>query len=236
MPSKRRREYNPRQAAQTIQRAWKRRRKTKKIRRPLALKMHNFVERCTPSLMTVAQESSATGLFRSFTLSQCLQVSHYKELFEYYKINKVVLEFRYKGAATPAYTSVPASSSGTQAAYAMEIKNEINPILYFKVDHNDETADSLNTLKESTRTREHQFTNDKPNFTIQIKPAILGEAYKTAIATAYRPKWNQWLSTADDTVPHYGFKAYAVAGLGNNVNMGQIEVQQKIYFSVKCNE
>lgn len=206
------------------------------IRRPLALKMHNFVERCTPSLMTVAQESAVTGLFRSFTLSQCLQATHYKALFEYYRIDKVVMEFRYKGASTPAYTSVPASSGGTQAGYAMEIKNEINPVLYFKVDHNDETADSLNTLKESSRTKEHQFSNDKPNFSIQIKPAIQAEAYKTAITTAYTPKWGQWLSTDDDTVPHYGLKAYAVAGLGNNVNMGQIEVQQKIYFSVKCNE
>lgn len=209
----------------------RKRRRRYPIKKPLALKMHNFVERCTPSLMTVAQESTATGLFRSFTLSQCLQASHYKDLFEYYRINKVVLEFRYKGAATPAYTTI-----NGQATQANEIKNEINPVLYFKVDHNDETADSLNTLKESMRTREHQFTNDKPNFTIQIKPAILAESYKTAISTAYAPKWGQWLSTADDIVPHYGLKAYAVAGLGNNVNMGQIEVQQKIYFSVKCNE
>lgn len=225
------RPYSVRTSAGSGTKRRKKRSRRYPIKKPLALKTHNFVERCTPSLMTVAQESSASGLFRSFTLSQCLQASHYKELFEYYRINKVVLEFRYKGAAIPAYTTINGTSTTNN-----EIQNEINPVLYFKVDHNDESADSLNVLKESMRTREHQFTNNKPNFTIQIKPAILTESYKTTISTAYAPKWGQWLSTADDTVPHYGLKAYAVAGLGNNVNMGQIEVQQKIYFSVKCNE
>ena len=202
-----------------------------RVRRPLALKQHNFVERCTPFLMTVGQESTATGLFRSFTLDDCLQVAHYKELFEYYRIDKVVIEFRYKGAATPAYTTI--NGTGTQAN---EINNEINPVLYFKVDHNDASAQTLNDLKESMRTKEHQLTNGKPNFTIQIKPAILAEAYKTALASAYRPKWKQWISMDDSNVPHYGLKVYAVAGLANNPNMGQIEVQQKIYFSAKCNE
>jgi hypothetical protein len=140
------------------------------------------------------------------------------------------------GASTPAYTTVPASSDGTQASYAMEIKNEINPVLYFKVDHNDINSDTLATMKESMRTKEHQFTNSRPNFTITLKPAIQAEAYKTALTTAYRPRWGQWLSTSDDTVPHYGLKVYAVAGLANNANMGSIEVTTKIYFSCKCNE
>lgn len=174
---------------------------TMRVRRPLALKTHNFVERCQPQEIIVANEGSAVGLFRNFTLSQCLQVGHYAAIFEYYKINKVVVTFRYKGAETPAYTSTPATSSGNQAAYNQEIINEINPILYFKVDHNDSTADTLAKMKESMRTREHQFTNSRPNFDITLKPAIQAEAYKTAISTAYRPKWGQWLSMNDDTVP-----------------------------------
>ena len=205
-------------------------------RKALALKTHNFVERCQPQELVVANEGSAVGLFRNFTWTQCLQVASYAAIFEYYRINKVVVEFRYKGAETPAYASTPATSSGNQAAYNQEIINEINPVLYFKVDHNDITADSLTKMKESMRTREHQFTNNRPNFTITLKPAIQAEAYKTAISTAYRPKWGQWLSTADDTVPHYGLKCYAVAGAGNSPNMGKIEVQTKIYFTCKNNE
>lgn len=201
------------------------------IKKPLALKMHNFVERTQPYQLTVAQESAAVGYFRDFTWAQCLQVGHYASIFEYYRLNKVVVEFRYKGASTPAYTTI--NGTGTTSN---EIKNEINPVLYFKVDHNDINSDSLADMKESMRTKEHQLTNDKPNFSIVLKPAILAESYKTTLSTAYMPKWGQWLSTSDDTVPHYGLKVYAVAGLGNNVNMGTIEVTSKIYFSVKCNE
>lgn len=210
------------------------RRRSYRYRKPLALKTHSFVERCQPQLLRVANESAAVGLFRNFALSQCLQVGNYTEIFEYYKINKVVVEFRYKGATRPAYTTLPAGNSTTGTNN--EIVNEINPVLYFKVDHNDITADSLSTLKESMRTREKQLSNNSPNFSITLKPAIQAEAYKTAITSAYRPKWNQWLSTTDDGVPHYGLKVYAVAGNGNNPNMGEIEVTSKIYFSCKCNE
>ena len=205
--------------------------RTGRIRKPLALKTHNFVERTQPTTLTVANESSAVGLFRDYSWSQCLQVGSYAAIFEYYRINKVVVEFRYKGASTPAFTTINGTASQNN-----EINNEINPVLYFKVDHNDIAADSLSTLKESMRTREHQLTNNRPNFTIAFKPAIQAEAYKTAISTAYRPKWGQWLSVTDDTVPHYGLKVYAVAGAGNNPNMGKIEVTTKIYFSVKCND
>jgi hypothetical protein len=73
------------------------RRRIMRVRKPLALKMHNFVERTLPYQLTVAQESSATGYFRQFTWAQCLQVGNYANIFEYYRINKAVVEFRYKG-------------------------------------------------------------------------------------------------------------------------------------------
>lgn len=202
-----------------------------RIRKPLALMTHNFVERTNSTQIVVAQESAAVGLFKDFSLSQCLNALEYTTLFEYYKINKAVVEFRYKGPSTPAYTTI--NGTGTQNN---EIVNEVNPVLYFKVDHNDINADSLTKMKESMRTHEHQFTNNKPNFTITLKPAVQVEAYKSAIASTYMPKWGQWLSTADNSVPHYGLKCYAVAGLGSSANMGAIEVQTKIYFSAKCNE
>ena len=214
-----------------------RRMKFVKKRIPLALKEHQFVERTNPQSLTVANESAAVGLFRDFSLSQCLQVANYAALFEYYRIDKVVVEFRYKGASTPAYTTVPATAAGgAQPTYNQEIVNEINPVLYFKVDHDDSNAQTLLDLKKSTLTREHQLSNNNPNFTIQLKPAIQMEAYKTALTTGYMPKWGQWLKTTDDTIPHYGLKVYAVAGLASAATMGRIEVTTKIYFSCKNNQ
>ena len=116
------------------------------------------------------------------------------------------------------------------------MNNECNPILYFKVDHNDINPDPLLAMKESMKTHEHQFSNDKPNFTIQLKPAVQSEAFKSATATTYIPKWKQQLSTADGTIPHFGLKAYAIGFKNAYLDPGIIEVTYKMYFTMKNNE
>ena len=87
--------------------------------------------------------------------------------------------------------------------------NETNPVVWFKIDHNDVNAVALSDMKSSTRTKEIQFTNNRPKIQIVLKPAIREEAYKSSIASTYVPKWGQYLTTQDPTVPHYGIKIYA---------------------------
>lgn len=191
-------------------------------RRPLALKPHAFVERrIVESVLT----PNGSGYFVSFALDDVYNKTSYQKLFEYYKIDKVVVEFSYKADGDPRRDVTQANQMGV---------NEANPLLYFKVDHNDITADSLATMKASSKTRKYQFTNDKPNFTIQIKPAVLDEVYKSSVASTYVPKWQQWLTTADLTVPHYGLKCYAIAP--GAAQYGSIVVTAKYYFTCKNNE
>lgn len=200
------------------------------IRKPLALKMHNFVERSGATTMTIKTEANAEGLFKSFELAHVQQFSAYTTLFEYYKIDKVVVEFRYK--------SIGGQARVVDVANSLPV-NEVNPVLYFKVDHNDAEEDSLVTLKQSMRTREHQFTNAKPNFSIVLKPAVmlLDNNIKGATGTNYRPRWGMWLDTQESGIEHYGLKAYCVAGTGSsNTDAGQLEVTYKTYFSCKNNE
>lgn len=195
--------------------------------KPLALMPHNFVERLSSDVIQIDTEANATGLFKTFNLDQISQASNYKALFEYYTINKVVATFRYK-VANPANTN--------EGATNYTPVNEVNPLLVFKVDHNDNSSDSLSALHESAKTREHQLSNDKPNFSIQIKPAVQTEAYKSALASTYIPKWGQQLSTDDGTVPHYGLKVYAIGFKDSTWNPGSIEVTYKMYFTMKNNE
>lgn len=199
-----------------------------RIKRPLALSVHNFVERHTiQDTIQIDTETSAIGLFKTFTLDQCNNVGNYKDLFEYYKINKVVVTFKYKGEGEAA------SWSTTAGQYPV---NEHNPLLYFKVDHNDVTADPIIGMQQSMRTRTKVLTNNNSEFSITLKPAVQSEAYKTALATTYIPKWNQWLSTNDGSVPHYGLKVYAIGYRGTTYNPGKIQVEYKTYFSCKNNE
>ncbi|AJP36451.1 putative capsid protein [Avon-Heathcote Estuary associated circular virus 21] len=193
-------------------------------RRPLALKQHAFCERAeNEQTIVINTEAAATGLFETFTLSKMRQQASYAQIFEFYRIDKVVATFRYKNVNNATETTGRA-------------QNEVNPLLYFKVDHNDNTSDSLSTMKDSMKTKTHMFTNNNPEFSIQLKPAIQSEMYRTTLTAAYTPKWGQWIPCDDPTVPHYGMKAYCCAFKNADWNPGSLQVSFKYYVSFKNNE
>jgi len=216
----------------TKQRRLNFRRKPKgKMRRkkPLALKPHNFVEKFE---QTIALNSTtvdgngtlSTGYGRYFTLDDIAQVASYKDLFDSFVIRKVVAEIRYD----VIYTNTTLAGQ--------EPLNPIYPILLLKNDHNDVAPNSYASMLESAKTRQVQL---KPGVTIKhvLKPAAQVEAYKTALASAFRPKWNCELRSADSATPHYGLKVQCKTQPGNaNINMGQIHITYRMYFSMKNND
>lgn len=207
-----------------------RRMRRAKKRIPLALKPHNFVERSGTDLISINTEANATGLFKHFEFQDIQQHSAYRTIFEYYRIDKVVVEFRYK--------SIGGQGRVVDVSGSLPV-NEINPVLYFKVDHNDDDNDTLVNLKQSMSCKEHQFTNDKPNFTISLKPALLieDENIKGATGVKHRPKWGLWMDADEPAVEYYGLKAYCVASTGGSgTDAGQLEVTYKTYFSMKNND
>jgi len=214
-----------------MRRGWKALRRNRggyRIKKPLALKPHTFMERVVDEQNLPV---NGAGLFMSFAIQDVYNATEYMRLFEYYKLQKVIVTLRYKCALQVRQDSVVTTSPGTQSV------NEVNPLVFFKVDHNDITADSLATLKSSARTREKQFTNNNPKMDIVLKPALLEEAYKSSIASTYIPKWGTWLTTADPSVPHYGLKMYATAsGSAGSGSYGSILVTKKYYFTLKNNE
>lgn len=217
----------------TKARAPHRRRRRRRIPRPprrrrvpLALKQHAFVERAeVEHNLAINVEASAVGHFETFSLSKMKQQSDYASIFEFYRIDKIVATFRYKGG-TAGIASVAGGANW----------NESNPLLYFKVDHNDITADTLATMKESMKTKTKMITNNKPEFSIVLKPAIQSEMYRSSVSTAYTPKWGQWIPTNDPSVPHYGLKAYAIGYKSGSYDPGSLSVSYKYYVSFKNNE
>ena len=196
-----------------------------RYRKPLALSTHNFTERVVTEYNLPV---NGPGLFQTMTFADVYNTLSYQKLFEYYKINKVIITLRYKAALNPHQDSV---TSTTQSV------NEVNPLIWFKVDHNDVNADSLALMKASTRTKEMQFTNDKPKLEIVLKPAIKQEIYKSSVQSTYTPKWGQWLAMGDPSVPHYGIKMYATGpAAATTSSYGSIVVTKQYYFSCKNNE
>lgn len=200
-----------------------------KRRKPLALQQHSFCERAeTTHLLAIGEETgtyAAVGHFQDFSLSKMRNAAEYAALFEQYRIDKVVVTFRYKGGKAGV-----ATNPGTTW-------NESNPLLYFKVDHDDSAAQTLEQLKDSMKTRTHMFTNDNPEFSIQLRPAVLIEILKSAGGTTVTsPKWGVWLNTTDDGVIHNGLKCFAVGYKSGSYNPGSLSMTYKYYVSFKNNE
>ena len=218
-------------------RKYKTKKKYTKRKVSLALQQHQFCERAHGGDIAIGNEAGATPAvqysrtFKFRDLPQCLS---YSTIFEQYRIDKVVATFRYKGISTPAHLS------GGPAWV-----NEMNPMIYFKVDHNDINANTLATMKLSTRTHTHMFTNNEPEFSISFKPAAqvltLSGATGGALTTTNTPEWGKWLDADGPTGPgtdcdHYGLKVYAVGYKSADFDPGSLDVEYKYYFSCKCNE
>lgn len=204
---------------------------TMTIRKPLALKPHTFCERFEENIRLTTPIVNASGnlastIAKQFSFDMIPQHAAYAELFDEYKINKVVATFRWSPSQYVVVNSTAAYSSN------------LSPVLYFKVDHNDASSDSLATLNKSMKTHRKNLKYDEP-FTIQLKPAsqVLVDAN---IGNTFTPKWDRYITTNVLDVNHLGLKLQVQVpvdvGVSTNYDMGKIEIEYKMYFTMKCNE
>ncbi|AXQ65927.1 MAG: putative capsid protein [Cressdnaviricota sp.] len=207
-----------------------------KIRKPLSLKQHQFCERVIGDTIQIGNEAGqgiAPYFTKAFKFSDIPQCQQYSSIFEQYRMDKVVVTFRYKGIALPALLN---------AGPAMI--NELNPVLYWKVDHNDLNTNTLAYMKQSTRTKSHVFTNSNSEFTISLKPAsqkLLIRQLQPTVTSTNIPAWKQWIDAdgqagPGSSVEHLGLKAYCLGYASLDFKPGYLDVEYKYYFSMKCNE
>jgi len=149
----------------------------------------------------------------AFTFTSLVNASEFTALFDQYKITHVQVKFFLK--------IDPGAQSAAGASY---------PKLFTITDHDDESPPaSLNVMREHPRCRIRVMNPNRP-VTVNIKPAILGLAYKTAVASAYCPKWKQWIDCNDSMVPHYGLK-WAIDDL-TNTNY-KVDTEVKMWFACR---
>lgn len=81
------------------------------------------------------------------------------------------------------------------------------PRIVWAHDFNDSTPLSRAGLYQRAGLREEYMSeNHQKSKWYSLKPAVLIQAYESPAATAYSPKWRQWLDTNDNSTPHYGMK------------------------------
>lgn len=204
-------------------------RRTRKNKKALALLTHNFVERFEETIRLDASIVNTAGnltntVSKKFSFDMITQHPSYSELFDEYKINKVVATFRWSPSRIVR---------ATNNYYAPRMA----PLLFFKVDHNDSSADTLVELKKSMKTHYKTIKYDEP-FTIQFKPASQ-TMVDANIGNTFTPTWNRWITTQVLDVEHLGLKLQVQVPIEvdtGTIDAGQIDIEYKMYFSMKCNE
>ena len=163
------------------------------------MSMHSFSRmKNTSQILTLSNNTAyANGSF-TFALNDLTNYTEFTNLFDQYKITKVQIEFKMHTNPYILYSTQPVG--GAQAAAPITF-----PTIYLVNDHDDATALTLAEFKERQSVRRFVLA---PNKIIKwsVKPAILNQLYRTAVSTAYAPKYGQFIDCAQADVPHYGVK------------------------------
>lgn len=127
-----------------------------------------------------------------FKLSDMINASEITNLYDQFRILKATLFFKWQGSAldtTQLQTSVLLNP----------------PVVAYYRDYDDNTTPTANEFHERAITK---YRRMRPGQLVRIDctPAVLISAFESVTATAYLPKWRQWIDVADSPTPHYGLK------------------------------
>lgn len=128
-----------------------------------------------------------------FTLGDLNGSAEIQSLFDNYRILKV--KYRWVCVRDPSTAPTTAANKG------------IYPRIVWKHDFNDQVVINRTQMYQNANIKEMYFTDSymKTRW-YTLNPAVDMTTYVSAVASAYSPKWRQWLDTTYPAVPHYALK------------------------------
>lgn len=160
----------------------------------------------------------------AFRLSSLPNFTDFSSLYDYYRLNYVVMRIMYRGSNLSSMESANNQHLGM-------------PYMYYVIDRDDASApSSVNEVREYSAARLHMFTAERRCCYIKLRPSILTETYKSAITTSYQVTRRRWLDLADDgNTPHYGVKMAIIVPVDSVQNYAaqDFDVEVRYYFQMK---
>lgn len=147
-----------------------------------------------------------------FSLNSVTASTDFTNLFDMYKITFVQVKF--------FLVIDPSAQAAAVARY---------PRMWWTRDYDDANTLSINQIRERSKCGTALLTPAKP-ITINVRPAIATEVFRTALSSGYAPKWRQWIDCDQPDVSHYGLKI-AIDDLTNTNYRVQHEI--KYWFAMK---
>ena len=187
-----------------------RKRKTTKPRRVRKGKknpvgpIHKFTQiidgdEITGNASSYVTQSTTVDEFNSwyFALNDCDQVLTFKDLFEEYRIDKVMLELR------PSINFVGSMWNSTQTVSGSPPKYNLS---YLVKDWNDAVSENISAMRQHENCRVISNAGGGIVRVTVNKPAFNAGIKNTSGATVYAKHETGWISTTNEAVPHYGIK------------------------------
>lgn len=190
---------------------YRRRLRTSRRPRLSSLKVHHFRRTFTLTQLGSSNAGAVLGGY-NFTLSQLPNYTEFTNLFDSYRINKILVKF------------IPSHNSSDVGAGGQYIPN-----FHTILDYNDSTAPaSLNAMYEYQNWRMSRGVSAHKRI---WTPASLDSVATTAGVASSNPTYKQWISTSSADIPHYGLKY----GIEPSVALNDIvwSVYVTMYFSCK---
>lgn len=156
------------------------------------------------------------GVAYTFSLNDTINPSEFVNLFEEYKINRILYRFVLDRDSDHATTA-------TNRGFATRVM--------WVHDHTDSTAPaSFAELQQYQHCREAWLdTNRQSTKWFSLKPNTIDLGYTTVVANNYGPNYKRWIDTANQSAPYYGLKVFY-----SNLYAGvQLYVECKLLMSFK---
>lgn len=132
------------------------------------------------------------GTSFQFKLSDLINASEFTVLYDQFRILKATLYFQWNAAAL--------DTTQIQTSVLMN-----PPVIMYHRDYDDATVLTHSEFHERSATKYKRMRAGGIT-ALTVTPAVLAQNFEGATATAYSPKWRQWLDCADSATPHYGMK------------------------------
>lgn len=163
---------------------------------PIKLQKHTFIRRYDPYEISLGTNSTfvVDDTLQNVNVADTIEWSELKALFDKYKIDHLKVKF----------TWMLNNASNNNNDYNPSMAQFGGPELLLHKNRDGESAPA--DLEEFNSKSSVQKIRLKPfeSYTMSYKPNVLTEIYKTTLASAYGPKYDQFLRTEDDSVPYYG--------------------------------
>lgn len=208
-------------------RPFKVRRRTRRVMRPgrpvrSSLNCHRFKRECNLGPLTIYGGGNGySGFGIKFQFDNLPNYQEFTNLYDQYRIDRISLRFVARTNTVTVMEGLNHSVGSIQGIFCTDHDDAAGPA---------SSEAGWNEMRERVKSRTHIFGMNQV-FKHKLVPAIASEVYKTALTTAYAPKFHQRLDVAFPDIPHFGVKGLLRLPLTTGVVPIGLDIPIDVYAS-----